>query len=56
MKCINESEKTKYCDPLEMFKDIYDKPTAELNKQMEEFKEHVKIYKEHYPLNKYEKM
>jgi hypothetical protein len=56
MKCIAQSEKTKYSSPLEMFQDIYDKPTAELQKQLKEFKEHIKIYKEHYPLNKYEKM
>lgn len=39
-----------------MFKDVYKEMTPQLQKQMDEMKKHVKQYKEHYPLDQYEKM
>ncbi len=54
LKCVNTSENTKYSSPMEMFLDVYDKPTKNIEKQMQEFKEHIKQYKDHYPLNKFE--
>jgi len=54
LKCVNVSENTKYCNPMEMFMGVYDKPTENIKKQMNELKDHIRQYKEHYPLNKYE--
>lgn len=56
MKCVSNSENIKYSDPMEMFMDVYDKPTRNIEKQMKEFKDHINEYKDHYPLDKYEKL
>jgi hypothetical protein len=39
-----------------MFMDVFDKPSALLEKQMKEFLEHLNQHKDHYPLDNYEKM
>lgn len=36
--------------------DVYDKPSKEIEKQMNQFKEHIQEYKDKYPLSQYEKM
>ena len=56
MDAVSQAEKSKYGPPTEMFLDVFDKPSRLLEKQMKEFHEHIKANKQHYPLNKYEKM
>jgi hypothetical protein len=56
LKSIKKAESTKYFKPTEMFHDVYDKPSELLLKQKSEFLEHIKAYKEHYPLDKYDKI
>lgn len=55
MSCVTEAEKAKFHKPTEMFMDVFDKPSALLQRQMKEFEEYVKANKEHYPLENYEK-
>jgi hypothetical protein len=50
------AEKTRFHKPTEMFMDVFDKPSALIEKQMREFKEYVQNHKEHYPLDNYDKM
>ncbi len=52
---MNKAENTKYADPMEMFKDVYDVPSELIKKQMQEFKQHIELNKTHYPLNLYDK-
>ncbi len=56
MDAVSQAEKSKYGAPTEMFLDVFDKPSRLLEKQMKEFREHIKAHQQHYPLNKYEKM
>jgi hypothetical protein len=56
MESVSKAEKTKYHKPTEMFFDVYDKPSALLEKQQKEFLEHLKTNSQHYPLNNYEKI
>lgn len=55
LECVARSEKVKYCKPSEMFMDVFDKQSPLLERQMREMLDHVKAYKEHYPLELYEK-
>ena len=56
MEAVAKAEKTKYAKPTEMFLDVFDKPSRLLEKQMNEFMEHLKDNKQHYPMNKFEKL
>ena len=56
MKAFATAEKTKKGNPEELFEDVYDKMPPNLLKQKEDMKEIVNMYKEHYPLEHYEKM
>ena len=56
MEAVSKAEKAKYAKPTEMFLDVFDKPSKLLEKQMNEFTEHLKANKQHYPLNNYEKL
>ena len=56
MDAVSQAEKCKYGAPTEMFLDVFDKPSRLLEKQLKEFREHIKAHQQHYPLNKYEKM
>ena len=56
MDAVGKAENSKYGRPTEMFLDVFDKPSRLLEKQMNEFLEHLKTNKQHYPLNKYEKL
>ncbi len=55
LKCVKKAENTKYLKPTEMFNDVYDKPSKLIIRQTNEFLDHIKENKEHYPLEKYEK-
>ena len=56
MEAVSKAEKTKYAKPTEMFLDVFDKPSALLEKQRAEFLEHLKANKKHYPMTSYENM
>ena len=56
LECVAKAEKTKYAKPTEMFLDIYDKPTALLEKQRKEFLDHLKANSKNYPMDAYEKI
>jgi len=56
LKGIKKAETTKYFKPQEMFNDVYDKPSQLILKQKEEFLEFIKANKQHYPLDKYDKL
>ena len=55
LECVSRAEKVKYCKPIEMFNDVFDKPSVLLERQSREMLDHVKAHKEHYPLELYEK-
>ena len=54
LKAFSEAEKTKLGPYSEAYKDVYDKMTPRIQKQLDETKAHVNKYKEHYSLDKYE--
>ena len=56
MEAVTKAEKSKYPKPTELFLDVFDKPSRLLEKQMNEFLDHLKTNKQHYPLNNYEKL
>lgn len=56
MDSITKSERTKNLKPTEMFMDVFDSPTKLLLKQKDEFLNHMKNHKEHYPLDSFEKL
>ena len=56
LESFNDAEKILKPNPEELFGDVYDKLTPQLKQQLEEMKKHVKQYKEHYPLDLYQKM
>ncbi|RNA02746.1 2-oxoisovalerate dehydrogenase subunit mitochondrial [Brachionus plicatilis] len=56
MESITKSERTKNMKPTEMFLDVFDRPSQSLLKQQNEFLDHLKQNKEHYPLDTYEKL
>ena len=56
MKSFAEAEPRKKPNPEEMFTDVYDNIPPHLEQQMKQMKEHVLQHKEHYPLERYEKM
>lgn len=56
MKSFAEAEVRKRPSPVEQFYDVYDELTPDLQKQLQQMKDHVTQYKEHYPLDLYKKM
>ena len=56
MTAFVEAEQKKRPSPEEMFKDVYDTLPPHLQQKMKEMKEHVLKHKEHYPLERYDKM
>lgn len=56
MKAFASAESEKRPCPETLFEDVYDVMPPNLVKQMNETKEHVKQYKEYYPLEHYEPM
>jgi len=56
LEAFARAEKKKKPSPVEMFKDVYAELPVHLQKQMNEMKEHVKQYKEHYPVDNFEPM
>lgn len=56
LECVTKSEKIKYGKPTEMFLDVFDKPSVLLERQQKEFLEFLEQYKEHYPLDNYDKL
>ena len=50
------AEKKRFCNPTEMFEDVFDKTTPLLERQRSEMLEHLKKNREHYPLESYEKI
>ncbi|XP_070578940.1 2-oxoisovalerate dehydrogenase subunit alpha, mitochondrial-like [Ptychodera flava] len=53
MQAFQKAEKTLKPSPEELFKDVYDEMPENLKKQMEEMKQHVDQYTEHYPVDSY---
>ena len=39
-----------------MFEDVYDKPTAQIERQKEELLEHLKLHKDKYPMDTFERI
>lgn len=54
LKAFSDAEKTKLAPYDEAYKDVYDKMTPRIQKQLDDTKAHVNKYKEHYNLDKYE--
>ena len=53
---FEKAEKIKKAKITDMFEDVYDVPTAQLERQKEELIEHLKIYKDQYPMDTYERL
>ncbi len=53
---IKEAESKRLPSPVEMFMDVYDKPTKNLMRQIADLKKHLKLYEDKYPLEKHEKI
>ena len=56
MEAFHTAEKEKRAKPTEMFNDIYNELTPNLIKQRKEMLDHLKLYKNEYPLELYEKI
>lgn len=56
MECLHKAEKQKRASPTDMFEDIYDVMPKHLIKQKQEMLDHLKIYKNEYPMELYEKL
>ncbi|KAK6185343.1 hypothetical protein SNE40_007597 [Patella caerulea] len=56
MRAFADAETRKRPSPDEMFEDVYDVLPKHLENQLEEMKNHVKQYKENYPLEHHEKL
>jgi 2-oxoisovalerate dehydrogenase E1 component alpha subunit len=54
-KGLKAAESQRLASPLEIFNDVYDERTKNLNKQMNELKNHLSMYENEYPLHKHEK-
>lgn len=52
---FESAEKVKKAKPTDMFEEVYDSLHPELIRQKAQFIEHVKLYKEKYSLEQYEK-
>jgi hypothetical protein len=56
MDAFHNAEKLKRAKPTEMFEDIYDVLPLSLQKQRKDLIDHLKIYKNEYPLELFEKI
>ena len=56
LESFNRAEKKKKPSPTELFTDVYKELPQHLKLQMEQMKKHVTQYKDHYPLDIFEKM
>lgn len=56
MECFHNAEKQKRARPQSLFDDVYDKLPAHLEKQRNQMVDHVKMYRNEYPLELYDKM
>ena len=56
MKAFAEAENEKKGQPESLFEDVYKEMPPHIAKQMNEMKQHVKQYKEHYPLEHFQPM
>lgn len=55
MQTMVKAEKLKRAPIDEMLKDVYDEMPPHIQEQLEAIKSHIEQYKEHYPLDNYEK-
>lgn len=53
---MQKAEGTKYAKPTEMFNEVFDKKSELIKKQEQEFLEHIKSNRQHYPLDKFGKL
>ena len=56
MECFHNAEKQKRAKPTTMFDDVYDELPLNLKKQRQEMINHLKLYKNEYPLDMFEKL
>ncbi len=56
MDCLLLAEKRKRAKPTDMFEDIYDVLPKHLQKQRQEMLDHLKLYKNEYPMELFEKI
>ncbi len=56
MSCFHAAEKEKRGKPTDMFTDVYDKLPPHLEKQKNELIEHLKLYKNEYPTDLFQKL
>ena len=56
LECFHNAEMQKRAKPTDMFEDVYDTLPKNLQKQKKEMLEHIKLYKNEYPLELYEKL
>ena len=56
MSSFYVAEKTKRSKPTEMFNDVYDKLPKNLEKQQADLLNHLKTYKNEYPLDLFQKL
>ena len=53
---FEKAEKIKKAKPTDMFEDVYDVPSVHLERQKAELLEHLKIYKDKYPMDTFERL
>ena len=56
IQAIDKAEKMRKGKPTDMFNEVYDTLTPNLEKQKAELLEHLKTYKDQYPMETYEKL
>ncbi len=56
MAAFHAAEKEKRAKPTEMFADVYDKLPKNLEKQKAELLDHLKLYKDEYPTDLFQKL
>ena len=56
MNAFHTAEKEKRAKPTDMFSDVYDKLPTNLEKQQAEMIQHLKLYKNEYPTDLFNKM
>lgn len=56
LAAFERAEKKKKPSPSDMFTDVYKEVPVHLQRQAEQMKKHVKLYKEHYPLDSFQPM
>ncbi|XP_061437568.1 2-oxoisovalerate dehydrogenase subunit alpha, mitochondrial [Lethenteron reissneri] len=55
LEAFEKAEKRLKPSPSELFHDVYKEMTPHIQRQMDEMRRHVKIYGEHYPMDKFDK-